>query len=772
MEEITLRRRNIRNALDQKIKLYKTEPAKGLVHGFQKDAIQNGWGHRNNKSSGKDWKMIFRIVKNEHGNFLIVEDIGCTGLIGHNYSQDEIQDMMNKKINLNEEEKLARFSTLNNSGGNTSSAGTYGIGKQMYQASSKKLKYYFDSYTIENNYVANFLDECEQTFNYAKTGVDAEKYIYANTGLKKKETHGTRIIIEDPIDEVIEAMYNGEILKYMGETWWRIVLKYNALIELYDNEKYIGKVEVPDFYKENVKTSYYQEYENIPVTSEYKVKRIGIGYSDSVDIPYELANISYFRKDMKIGNIFYDSETLIDEKYKNKIWGYIEFEDNSIWENDLKDNEDITHYGPENRNRLSFSKMKNVVLKKIDEFALSKGLVKPKEYNDINKELNDLANDLTDFLRKNAFKFPWESSKRKKSEKLLTIELEKKYPNNPFRTLEFEQEITFKVKVNNLTNQTDFDFNIFLSNGIDIKKISSFVTQIDDKYASDEITVLFADFYPKCRNLVCVEIIGKNNLELKDKSTFPVYVEIDEEIEEEDFSMQLYYELPREDSLSVYTHEEIRELSVDLINKSQYDGNFALKVMTQDVDDRNNTINIEYMNDNINLKKGTIENINIGNIIFGEKYVSRKGAIKIKFILIHKSGIDNRELGEKIVQKYFTILLNTEQIDESIKPPFNITQQPMNNNKYMRSKVEGENLIFNTLYPLWKEISKDSTSILYKMYSIETIFRTILKMQFSNGEYSTLNKTEDQISHMSINEIDELIENKVSEYIGKYFEVN
>jgi len=43
---------------------------------------------------------------------------------------------------------------------------------------------------------------------------------------------GTRIIIVDPIDEVIQDMKNGNILRYIGETWWEIILKREASIIL------------------------------------------------------------------------------------------------------------------------------------------------------------------------------------------------------------------------------------------------------------------------------------------------------------------------------------------------------------------------------------------------------------------------------------------------------------------------------------------------------------------------------------------------------------
>ena len=40
---------NWSNFLEQLIRDYETQPAKGLAHGLQKDAIQNGWGARDGK---------------------------------------------------------------------------------------------------------------------------------------------------------------------------------------------------------------------------------------------------------------------------------------------------------------------------------------------------------------------------------------------------------------------------------------------------------------------------------------------------------------------------------------------------------------------------------------------------------------------------------------------------------------------------------------------------------------------------------------------------
>ena len=136
--ETTTRTINFRQQVEQVIKGYETDPAKGLVHGCTKDWIQNGWGHRQTKK-GKGWSFVINYVNNNHGEFLVLEDSGATGLIGKNYSQNEINKMMDEGIILDANEKLARFCSLYNSGGNTDSAGLFGRGKLMYQAASKSL---------------------------------------------------------------------------------------------------------------------------------------------------------------------------------------------------------------------------------------------------------------------------------------------------------------------------------------------------------------------------------------------------------------------------------------------------------------------------------------------------------------------------------------------------------------------------------------------------------------------------------------------------------
>ncbi|MEG1506389.1 MAG: hypothetical protein RR478_02705 [Bacilli bacterium] len=776
MEKVSIVR-NIKEELNQIIKGYESEPAKGLVHGFQKDAIQNSWGHRINSKKGEGWELIFKLLKNKKGEFLIVEDIGCTGLIGKNYTQDELSDMMNKGDSLKEEDKLARFSTLYNSGNNTTGAGTFGRGKRMYQVASNDYKYYFDSFTQENKYIANFLNERDEIFLKALEDEKAKEYIFNEVGLEEKMTYGTRVIIVNPKESIVEGIKSGKILEYIGETWWRILYKYDACIKIYDNDKLIGTASVPEFYKKSLLDSnYYKEYENIGDFKDHKIKRLGIGIcTDDDNIPEGLNNIAYYRQDMKIGDIYSVIDLPIeDSKLKEKIYGFMEFERNSTWENELKNNEDLEHYGPKNRKTKDFIDMRKILKTKLDEFLLEKGFIKSEKSHDLNKDLNDLANDLTDFLKDCNFNFSWDSGKREKSFKGITIELKKYYPNDLLRTIENGQKMSFKINVGNITKYYNFKCTIEISNDLEKKQYKAFNFSMEKSYNSEIIEIDYSNFFKKSRNLVSIKVVSIENPKIFEKCDFPVFVEIDDQKDISDFNINFDYIMPHENSLSVYNDEVINDINAEIFNNTQEDGEFILRILTQDVGDRNNTISEEYKSNNFKIKNNSMVKIDIGNIIFGEKYYLRKGLIRIKFILIHRNGISNRVDGEKLMQTYFTIILNSEQEDTSIKPPFEIVQKPMDN-KYIKSVLNtnsGENLlIFNTLFPLWLEVSKDIKSGLYKYYCLEEIFRKILQVQFENCDYSSLGTTIDKINDLSVEEIDCKIENVVSEYIGKYFEV-
>lgn len=761
---------NFDNEIEQTIVLYEEEPGKGLCHGFQKDAIQNGWGHRISRK-GDNWKMIIQYLKNEHGEFIIVEDCGNTGLIGHNYSKEELNDIMAKKIKLDVNEKLARFSTLYNSGGNIDSAGLFGRGKLMYQAVSKNFEFYFDSLTKEGKYYSNHRKGLK--INYPSYEGDyAKQEIFKNTGLSEKTTTGTRVIICNPKEEVVNYILSKKILEDINETWWRIFEKYDAQIEVYNNEELLGKGQVPELYREVYSNDkYYTEYPPFDVAPGYRVKRMKLFYSDD-ELPEDLGNVSYYRNDMKIGDIYSVDGLPVDEKLKHRIGGFIEVE--SDWEKELEENEKLNHYGPKNKLMASFQNMKKTTKNHLDEFLIAKGLKKKDNRVDPDKNLKELANDLTDFLKDCDIKIDWDALKSAKNTKPLTIECIKDYPNEGKRTVEYNQEMKFSYKIDKLVIDKEFDVKILLySDNGEIKEYSTQSIIIEDNsYESDEIIIPYDEFYVGKRNVVKISVVSKTNPNSKNACTFPVFVGIDEIVDERDIEFKIKNIIfPDEKSRTVLFNQSIKDIVLSVINNTNKDIVVAVSGFVQDVYDRNSTIEEIYRDNAIELNAGNNLDVNVGDIHFGEKYLNRKGPMKLKFKLAHINGLD-MDKGEIISEFGITILYEEEQKDETINP-FNIVTY--HGDKYEKSKLTAKNgtydLEFNLDYIFYKDIPDDNNEFLYKLYFAEDMIRAIVQIKLLNFDYSIINCDEKTYQELLPWEIAERAKAATDKYLAQYMEV-
>lgn len=195
-----------------------------MIHGFQKEAIQNSTGARLSKDY-RDWRCEISIVETGKGKFLIVEDFGTCGLTGNNYSSDELKAMVKTRELVDKpDERLARISCDNVSGGDQQSAGLFGVGKTMYIATSSCYTYYFESITESEGYRCNINEE-DQMFDKALEEDEARKFIYEQTGLSPITHVGTRFIILNPLNDVVESILGEDkkLLKCVEETWWRII---------------------------------------------------------------------------------------------------------------------------------------------------------------------------------------------------------------------------------------------------------------------------------------------------------------------------------------------------------------------------------------------------------------------------------------------------------------------------------------------------------------------------------------------------------------------
>ena len=114
---------NYTKSVDWVIKAYENAGVT-FANGFQKDAIQNAQGARKS-SKWKGWQVDISVKETEKGQFVVIEDQGTLGLTGKNRSTSEIDDITNRGESIPPEERLSRFSSMFNSGGNEKGAGLY-----------------------------------------------------------------------------------------------------------------------------------------------------------------------------------------------------------------------------------------------------------------------------------------------------------------------------------------------------------------------------------------------------------------------------------------------------------------------------------------------------------------------------------------------------------------------------------------------------------------------------------------------------------------------
>ena len=211
---------NYKKSVDWILGAY-TDAGVSFPNGFQKDAIQNAVGARKT-NKWKNWHCDISYVKNSIGSFVIVEDSGTVGLTGRNIPGTEVNQMMAEEKVLPPEERLARFTSLFNSGGNETGGGLYGAGKSVYSVASDDYTYYFDSLREDGKYVAN-VNNRGQVMETALEGDAARQFILEKTGMSEKTTVGTRIIIVSPKDELADSIQDGSIIPFIQESWWLII---------------------------------------------------------------------------------------------------------------------------------------------------------------------------------------------------------------------------------------------------------------------------------------------------------------------------------------------------------------------------------------------------------------------------------------------------------------------------------------------------------------------------------------------------------------------
>ena len=558
-----------------------TDAGVTFPNGFQKDAIQNAVGARKT-NKWKSWHCDISYVVNTTGIYVVVEDTGTVGLTGRNIPGSEVNKMMAEGVVLPPEERLARFTSLFNSGGNETGGGLYGAGKSVYSVASEEYIYYFDSLREDGKYVAN-VNNCGQVMETALEGDDARKFILENTGLPEKTTIGTRVIIVSPNKELADSIQDGSIIPFIQESWWLIIQRLPDDSSITVNGV---PVVVPADIKSTPKSFELQSPEYY--SSSHKVKHFGLYVFE--DGSNRWSGISYYRKGMKIGDIDIKD---IPQKIEGKFWGYIEVDE--LWEYELQDIEDKVHFGVSKgkKKTITYQNMKNYCNSKFHANMVEWGFIKDKENEDkkLKEELKSIAEELQDLFDK--LKFEDLGKGPQKADFDIRWQ-DIHYPVDDSERVTAGDEIAFSVRIkSSYATDKRFDYKL---NVVDPEN-GSVLSQIDaGKVMVHSNTVHKMDFvhtvskdnsrqYAENRIVLSVKVVGSG----KEKSkTLPYFFDIEKpDNSRETVGLTLHECLfPVQGSRRVNFGESLKKVCWKIENKRNHTLNYRLNVSVHNATDK------------------------------------------------------------------------------------------------------------------------------------------------------------------------------------------
>lgn len=346
----------------------------GLSHGVQKDAIQNGWDaalHHTAEHISRNWGMDFELKQGPQGMMLIMRDYGTVGMTGKLTSEDEYSS-----VGLPEEERWARWESLAfTKSDRRSSLGARGQGKMIFLYASNKKTILYDSFRLDRTYrfgAAKITDKDAPIKTY--DGREAGEKLAEYTGLKPLNAPGSRVIIIDPCDELVESIKSGSFITAIEETWWPAIQKFGAQISLkHDGTQRTAGV--PGLFpidesKPETKTFKRMVWEKLPLEfggNHYRIKRLCVAATLDGEVPEQFQGVSVFRGCMKVNSVDFTVR-----QYRKNVYGYVEFE--RALDEMLYTIEEPDHYAfrPVGENTGLWRKIKTQIEDCMDEFGTKK----------------------------------------------------------------------------------------------------------------------------------------------------------------------------------------------------------------------------------------------------------------------------------------------------------------------------------------------------------------------------------------------------------------
>jgi len=317
---------------------------RGLVHGVQKDAIQNSWDARTDKKKGRDWALVFELIEGKGHRFLVFSDRGTTGLTGKVLSPEQMDQ------DLPEEERWGRFESLaftKTPEEESAPLGSRGRGKFIFVGASKLHTLLYDTIRKDGLYRlgARWVEQTQSPV-YSWENEKAKQMLSKMTSyaLQSLNEVGTRVIIVDPLEELVNALKNGTFLRYIEETWWEILEKHQAKIVLrFDGQEIQAskpkEFELPEKDSKNspvwLKENERQKRGNVSLF----VKKLHVVSNRKKTVPEDLRGVAIQRAGMKICTI---THRYLPQNLAETICGYLTLDEHT--EKELRLLEDPEHY--------------------------------------------------------------------------------------------------------------------------------------------------------------------------------------------------------------------------------------------------------------------------------------------------------------------------------------------------------------------------------------------------------------------------------------------
>jgi len=349
----------------------------GVYHGLQKDAIQNSVDARRGK--GKVY-VSFELIENKKGKFIIITDNNTSGLTG-----SVLYDVKDYDLELPSDYHWARFESFAFTKEDPEAIGARGQGKFIFLRSSKTYTMYYDTLLQDGVYRVGGTQATQTGCPILPPknvkpweGEIGAQELLNRVGLTPLKVVGARIIIVDPIEEVCDTFFNGELLKAIEETWFRLLDKQLLHITVTSNSD-SKSAQLPFIFplankdSSNTKvwklgSDFREKFITLTGGEKFRIKNFHAVLIKNQDIPEGLRGISIIHNGMKITSL---EMTTAPENIKDQIVGYIEFDTELDRELRKGENQHPNHYDLKWRRRIPHA-IKYYVNRQLEEFGVEK----------------------------------------------------------------------------------------------------------------------------------------------------------------------------------------------------------------------------------------------------------------------------------------------------------------------------------------------------------------------------------------------------------------